>query len=85
MASRGEQPSSTTQDTSASPRCGARLTTPTRRCVAGEPGSPTRDPTDRDVPDPPNEFEGLESEPPHSDHGVHEQDSSGSDPAPDAP
>lgn len=48
-------------------------------------GQPDQGPADRDVPDPPNEFEGPESEPPHSDHGVHEQDSSGSDPAPNAP
>ena len=48
-------------------------------------GQPDQGPADRDVPDPPNEFEGLESEPPHSDHGVHEQDSSGPDPAPNAP
>jgi hypothetical protein len=48
-------------------------------------GQPDEGPADRDVPDPPNEFDGPDSEPPHGDHGVHEQDSSGSDPAPNAP
>jgi hypothetical protein len=48
-------------------------------------GQPDAGPADRDVPDPPNELDGPETEPPHSDHGVHEQDSSGSDPAPNAP
>ena len=48
-------------------------------------GQPDEGPADRDVPDPPNEFEGPEREPPHADHGVHDADSSGSDPAPNAP
>jgi len=48
-------------------------------------GRPDEGPADRDVPDPPNELDGPDREPPHSDHGVHEDDSSGSDPAPNAP
>lgn len=48
-------------------------------------GQPDEGPADSDVPDPPNELAGPDSEPPHSDHGVHEPDSSGSDPAPNAP
>jgi hypothetical protein len=48
-------------------------------------GQPDEGPADRDVPDPPNELDGPDREPPHSEHGVHEQDSSGSDPAPNAP
>jgi hypothetical protein len=48
-------------------------------------GQPDVGPTDSDVPDPPNELDGPDREPPHSDHGVHDEDSSGSDPAPNAP
>ena len=48
-------------------------------------GQPDEGPADRDVPDPPNELDGPDSEPPHSEHGVHETDSSGSDPAPNSP
>jgi Protein of unknown function (DUF2630) len=48
-------------------------------------GQPDEGPTDRDVPEPPNELEGPEPEPPHTEHGVHEQDSSGEDPAPNVP
>lgn len=48
-------------------------------------GQPDEGPADREVPWPPNELDGPESEPPHSEHGVHEQNSSGSDPAPNAP
>jgi Protein of unknown function (DUF2630) len=48
-------------------------------------GQPDKGPADRDVPDPPNDLDGPEPEPPHSNHGVHEEDSSGSDPAPNAP
>jgi uncharacterized protein DUF2630 len=48
-------------------------------------GQPDEGPADRDVPEPRNELDGPDPEPPHSDHGVHEQDSSGSDPAPNAP
>jgi hypothetical protein len=48
-------------------------------------GQPDEGPADRDVPDPPNELDGPEPEPRHSDHGVHETDSSGPDPAPNAP
>jgi hypothetical protein len=35
-------------------------------------------PPDSDVPDPPNEFEGPDPEPPHLEHGVHDDQ-----PAPD--
>jgi hypothetical protein len=48
-------------------------------------GQPDEGPADRDVPDPPNELPGPDREPPHSDHGVHESNSAGSDPAPNAP
>jgi hypothetical protein len=48
-------------------------------------GQPDEGPADRDVPDPPNELEGPDSEPTHSDHGVHEDDYSGPDPAPNSP
>jgi hypothetical protein len=48
-------------------------------------GQPDEGPADRDVPDPPNELDGPGPEPPHADHGVHQDDSSGSDPAPNAP
>ena len=48
-------------------------------------GQPDEGPADRDVPDPPNELDGPDSEPPHGEHGVHETDSSGSDPAPNSP
>ena len=48
-------------------------------------GQPDEGPADRDVPDPPNELDGPDAEPRHTDHGVHEGDSSGSDPAPNAP
>jgi len=53
-----------------------------RRRRAGQPGEA---PADRDVPDPPNDLDGPDPEPPHGDHGVHSQDSTGSDPAPNAP
>jgi Protein of unknown function (DUF2630) len=46
---------------------------------------PDEGPADRDVPDPPNELEGPDPEPRHTDHGVHAQDSSGPDPAPNVP
>jgi hypothetical protein len=48
-------------------------------------GQPDEGPADRDVPAPPNELDGPEPEPPHTEHGVHMQDSSGSDPAPNVP
>lgn len=48
-------------------------------------GQPDHGPADRDVPDPPNEHDGPDREPPHADHGVHAADSSGPDPAPNAP
>ena len=48
-------------------------------------GQPDEGPADRDVPEPPNELEGPDSEPPHTEHGVHGQDSAGSDPAPNVP
>jgi hypothetical protein len=48
-------------------------------------GQPDEGPVDREVPEPPNELEGPEPEPPHTEHGVHEQDSSGTDPAPGMP
>ncbi|MEA2472575.1 MAG: hypothetical protein QOE06_490 [Thermoleophilaceae bacterium] len=48
-------------------------------------GQPDEGPADRDVPDPPNELDGRDREPPHANHGVHTQDSSGADPAPNAP
>jgi hypothetical protein len=34
-------------------------------------GQPDDGPADRDVPWPPNELDGPDPEPPHSDHGVH--------------
>ena len=37
-----------------------------------------RVPADSDVPDPPNEFDGPDPEPPHLEHGVHDNQ-----PAPD--
>ncbi len=43
-------------------------------------GQPDERPADSDVPDPPNELDGPDSEPPHEDHGVHDADSSGEDP-----
>jgi hypothetical protein len=48
-------------------------------------GQPDEGPADRDVPDPLNEQDGPEPEPPHSEHGVHDADSSGEDPSPDVP
>lgn len=48
-------------------------------------GQPDEGPEDRDVPDPPNELDGPDREPPHSDHGVHVRESAGPDPAPNAP
>ena len=48
-------------------------------------GQPDEGPADRDVPDPPNEHDGPRREPPHAEHGVHDQDSSREDPAPNAP
>jgi len=48
-------------------------------------GQPDEGPADRDVPDPPNELDGPDREPPHEDHGVHDADSSGPDPAPNSP
>jgi hypothetical protein len=48
-------------------------------------GQPDEGPADRDVPDPPNELGGPDPEPPHSEGGVHDDDSSGADPAPNAP
>jgi hypothetical protein len=48
-------------------------------------GQPDDGPRDGDVPEPPNELDGPDPEPPHSEHGVHPRDSSGADPAPNAP
>jgi Protein of unknown function (DUF2630) len=48
-------------------------------------GQPDEGPADRDVPDPPNDLDGPDSEPPHADHGVHQAGSSGSDPSPNVP
>ena len=48
-------------------------------------GQPDEGPADRDVPWPPNELDGPEPEPPHTEHGVHDADSSGGDPSPNAP
>jgi hypothetical protein len=48
-------------------------------------GQSDEGPVDADVPDPPNELEGPDPEPPHSEHGVHSQDSSRSDPSPNVP
>jgi len=48
-------------------------------------GQPDDGPSDSEVPDPPNELDGPEAEPPHLEHGLHAQDSSGADPAPNAP
>lgn len=48
-------------------------------------GQPDEGPADRDVPDPRNELDGPDPEPRHTDHGVHEQDSSGEDPSPNMP
>jgi uncharacterized protein DUF2630 len=48
-------------------------------------GQPDEGPADRDVPDPLNEQDGPEPEPPHSEHGVHDADSSGEDPSPNVP
>jgi hypothetical protein len=48
-------------------------------------GQPDVGPADGDVPDPPNELEGLEPEPPHTEHGVHDEDSSWEDPSPNVP
>jgi Protein of unknown function (DUF2630) len=41
-------------------------------------GAPDRLPADSDVPDPPNDLDGPEPEPPHLEHGVHDDQ-----PAPD--
>jgi hypothetical protein len=48
-------------------------------------GQPDEGPADSDVPDPPNELSGPDSEPPHTEHGVHDADSSGEDPSPNVP
>ncbi|HYP47461.1 MAG TPA: DUF2630 family protein [Thermoleophilaceae bacterium] len=48
-------------------------------------GQPDEGPADRDVPWPPNDLDGPDREPPHTEHGVHEVSSEGSDPAPNAP
>jgi hypothetical protein len=48
-------------------------------------GQPDEGPADRDVPDPRNELDGPDPEPRHLDHGVHDRDSSGPDPAPNSP
>ena len=48
-------------------------------------GQPDAGPADADVPEPPNELDGPDPEPPHSEHGVHEESSSGADPAPNSP
>jgi hypothetical protein len=48
-------------------------------------GQPDEGPADRDVPDPPNDLDGPDAEPRHTEHGVHDDDSSGPDPAPNAP
>lgn len=48
-------------------------------------GQPDEGPADHDMPDPPNDLDGPDREPTHRDHGVHVEDSSGSDPAPNAP
>lgn len=48
-------------------------------------GQPDEAPRDSDVPDPLNELDGPDPEPRHTEHGVHEQDSSGEDPSPNVP
>jgi hypothetical protein len=48
-------------------------------------GQPDEGPRDSDVPDPLNDLDGPEPEPPHSEHGVHDENSSGEDPSPNAP
>lgn len=48
-------------------------------------GQPDDGPSDRDVPDPPNELDGPDPEPRHLNHGVHEADSAGEDPSPNVP
>jgi hypothetical protein len=53
-----------------------------RRLRAGQPVEPLRD---SEVPEPPNDFDGPDPEPRHTSHGVHEQDSAGGDPSPNAP
>lgn len=53
-----------------------------RRLRAGQRGPA---PSDADVPDPDNDLDGPDPEPPHGEHGVHSVDSSGGDPAPNAP
>jgi hypothetical protein len=35
-------------------------------------GAPERPPADSEVPDPPNDLDGPEPEPPHEEHGVHD-------------
>jgi hypothetical protein len=48
-------------------------------------GQPDEGPADRDVPDPANDLDGPDPEPRHTEHGVHEVDSSGEDPSPNVP
>ncbi len=48
-------------------------------------GQPDDGPADRDVPDPPNDLDGPDREPRHTEHGVHTDGSSDPDPAPNAP
>jgi hypothetical protein len=48
-------------------------------------GQPDEGPANSDVPWPPNELDGPDAEPPHTEHGVHDADSTGTDPAPNAP
>lgn len=48
-------------------------------------GQPDEGPRDSDVPDPNNDLEGAEPEPPHEEHGVHDQDATGEDPSPNVP
>lgn len=49
-------------------------------------GQPDEGPADRDVPDPPNELDGPDPEPPHEEHGVHDEaDATGEDPSPNVP
>jgi hypothetical protein len=48
-------------------------------------GQPDEGPANSDVPWPPNDLDGPDPEPPHTEHGLHAEDSDGGDPAPGAP
>ncbi len=48
-------------------------------------GQPDEGPADRDVPWPANDLDGPDPEPPHGEHGVHDENSSRPDPGPNAP